>query len=199
MSVEVTAEAAAQRKTTNNLPAAARYVLQRWAAETVKVIKEGLAGRYLNRGTGQLARSVDKVIRRSGEVSEATIGTNVRGKTNDVPYARIQDEGGWIVPRRARALTIPIGGEKGRARDYANLQVIKTASGKVLLVEKVGRSWKVRFLLVRSVKLPATNWFSYPWAEQLGELRYATSAESLWATAAEMAYKSSAPAAAGGE
>ena len=167
---EPSAAAAAQALATRNIPKAVRYILQAWSGDTVKLVKEGLAGRYLNRRSGHLANSVGRRIDKAGDLTTATLGTNVIGRGQDVPYARIQDEGGTIVPKRARALAVPIGGTKGLPRNFPNLVMIRRVGKPPLLIEKVGKAWKLRFVLLRSVTLKATGWWSTPWAEAKADL-----------------------------
>lgn len=172
INADFTSAAAAQRLATQRIPQAVRWILQDWSARTVKNVKEGLAGKYLNRRTGHLANSVGRTIKRDGEHTTATLGTNVAGRVRDVPYARIQDEGGTIVPRRARALTIPIAGTKGVAANFPNLFLVRRVGKPPLLVEKTGKgAWKLRFLLLQQVTLKPTGWWSTPWGEAQAELK----------------------------
>lgn len=171
ISGELTAAGIEKRNATRQIPAAVRYILQGWAGDTVKHVKEGLAGRYLNRKSGHLANAVGKKLVRDGEVTTAWLGTNVAGKSRDVPYARIQDEGGTIVPRRAGALAVPIPPTKGLPRNYQNLVMIRRVGKPPLLVEKRARSWKLRFVLLQKVTLKPTRWWTNPWAEMKAVLR----------------------------
>lgn len=182
-----TAAAATQRQATARIPDAVRYILQGWAGDTVKHIKEGLAGRYLNRRSGHLANAVGKLLARSGEISTATIGTNVIGKRYDVPYAWTQDKGGTIVPKRARALAVPIGGTKGLPRNFPNLTLIRRPGKPPLLVEITPKGgWKLRFVLLQSVTLKATGWWSTPWAEMKAVLRRRLRDDAILQVAAKL-------------
>jgi hypothetical protein len=184
---DVTAAAAAQALATRKIPAAVRYILQTWSADTVKLVKEGLAGRYLYRRTGHLANSVGRVITRKGDLSTATIGTNVQGRTKDVPYARIQDEGGVIRPRNARALAVPIAGTKGVPANFPNLFMVRRVGKPPLLVERTGKgAWRLRFVLLQRVTIKPTGWWTTPWTEATDELGKLYLAENVFAVAARL-------------
>ena len=188
INADFTSAAAAQRLATQRIPQAVRWILQDWSARTVKNVKEGLAGKYLNRKTGHLANSVGRAIKRDGEHTTLTIGTNVTGRTRDVPYARIQDEGGTIVPRRARALTIPVAGTKGVAANFPNMFLLKRPGKPPLLVEKTAKgALKLRFVLVSQVTLKATGWWSIPWAEAQAELKGLYLPENVLRVAGQLA------------
>ena len=170
---------------------ASRRVASRWAANTVKAIKEGLTGRILHVRSGKLRRIIGMKVTSDGPHHEIAIGTNVGAVKADVVYARIHEEGGWIYPRNARALTIPLAGTKGLARNFPNMFIIKPVTGHALLCQrtgKSGRSWRARFMLVGSVKMPARHWFTIPLTEQQPELRMMMSDEYLYAEAMAMAY-----------
>lgn len=191
MNVTIKVDLEGQRQksaTLRRLPAAQRVVLQRWAADTVKAIRQNLRGRFLSVRTGNLWRSVGRRFQRSGDISMVTVGTNVSGKAYDVPYARIQDEGGWVVAKK-RFLTIPLAGYKGVAanvpRDKAFF--LRTASNNLLLCERTGkRAWKARFMLVRSVKIPASHWFTQSILE--ADVAAAMQPDAVWAEASRAAF-----------
>jgi hypothetical protein len=177
-----------QRKKTatlKRLPEAQRRLIQSWAADTVKAIRQNLRGRFLKVGTGKLWRSVGRKFTRRGEASEVVIGTNVSGATLDVPYALAHDEGATVVPKTKQWLTIPLGGYKGTAANIPKDKsfFLRTVTGNLLLCEKTGKTgkaWKARFLLVKSVRLPARRWFTKSLREQMPALREAMSSERIW-------------------
>jgi len=149
-------------------PQAARKCLQKWGSETVLVLKRSAAGmKGSGRKSGQLARAVG--MKMAGNV--LTVGTNVQKQT-DVKYARIQDEGGDIVPRTKKFLTVPFPGVKGRATDYKGQSFfITTKSGALLLCMKSGKGkLKPLFFLTKHVRIQPSHWFSRPMFEQLPEL-----------------------------
>jgi hypothetical protein len=189
-----TAQGAAKHNTTRALPKAVRYILQGWAGDTVKHVKEGLAGRYLNRRSGHLANAVGKRLDRSGEVTTAYLGTNVAGKVKDVPYAKIQDEGGTIVPRRARALAVPIPPTKGLPRNFPNLTMIRRVGKPPLLVEITPKgAWKIRFVLLQSVTLKPSRWWSNPWDEMKAVLRRRMDDDQVLAVAEKLSRAGAGP------
>jgi hypothetical protein len=177
-----------QRKksaTLRGLPNAQRRLIQSWAADTVKAIRQDLRGRFLNVKTGKLWRSIGRKFTRRGEASEVVIGTNVTGKEYDVPYASAHEEGATIVPRNKQWLTIPLAGYKGTARNIPKDKsfFLRTVTGNLLLCEKTGKTgkaWKARFMLVKSVRLPARRWFTKSLREQMPALREAMSSERIW-------------------
>jgi len=189
----------ARRKTEilKGLPNAQRVLLQSWAADTVKVIRQNIRGRFLEAKTGKLWRSIGRRFTRKGEISEVVIGTNVAGKDFDVPYASAHEEGYDITPKTKQWLTIPLGGYKGTARNIPEDKsfFLRTASGELLLCEKTGktgRAWKARFLLVKHVRIPARRWFSKSLREQMPELREMMTPEYIWKEAEQTPGKAEA-------
>ena len=102
-------------------------------------------------------------------------------------YAKIQEFGGRIVPKKAKFLAVPVGVAGQRAARDAKgdlrslqLRVQRTASGKLLLVRDVGgrhAKTEILFVLVKSVTLPARPYFRPSIAEHsaalVDGLRYA--------------------------
>jgi len=79
----------------------------REAAEiATHVIRTKLSGQLLNRRTGQLAQGMVGMAHRSGGVPGLKVGV-LRGPARN--YAHIQEEGGTIRPKTAKALAIPQG------------------------------------------------------------------------------------------
>jgi len=168
-------------------PQAARKCLQRWGSETVLVLKRSAGGMKGSRGgrkSGQLARAVG--MKMTGNV--LTVGTNVQKQT-DVKYAKIQDEGGDIVPRTKKFLTIPFPGVKGRATDYKGQSFfITTKSGALLLCMKKGKTGiKPLFLLTKWVRIKPSHWFSRPMFEQMPALNQYMDPDFVYDVAANMA------------
>lgn len=103
-----------------------------------KAVMEKLPG-----GTSQLARSfVANVgfIRSTGDVISART-------FSPLPYAGIQDKGGTIRPKTARALAVPLTNEaqKRWPRDWSREQLkLVVLKGKALLVERLGKGKMAR-------------------------------------------------------
>jgi len=81
-------------------------------------------------------------------------------------YAAIQNYGGVITPKRARALAVPISAEAKRStspRDMADLTFIPRKGRPPLLARLIGRGksarLQVHWVLVSSVTIRATHWF----------------------------------------
>jgi phage gpG-like protein len=108
--------------------------------------------------TGRLRNSIQ--INRDGlkkNPPSARVGTNV-------VYARIQEYGGRITPKKARALAIPIGveGKKAQRRGplrSQNLVLIKSKRGNMLLARVDGKKITPVFVLKQSVTLPPRPYF----------------------------------------
>ena len=87
-----------------------KEALDRWGATVLDArVQENLAGRALNRRTGQLANRTRIFTgfapQRTGSGSTAV---KVEVQSVDVPYARIQEFGGTIRPREKQFLTVPL-------------------------------------------------------------------------------------------
>lgn len=88
----------------------------------------------------------------------------LRAGEREVPYARIQEFGGTIRPRRSRYLAVPLpnaktpGGDKRFAspRDVPNLFVITGKSGNPVMMQRVGKQARPMFVLLKQVTIPAT-------------------------------------------
>jgi len=162
--------ALAKTATLQKTPQAARKCLQKWGAETVLVLMRSAAGlnKTQHKGGGALARSVQMKM----DGNTLIVGTNVKKKGASEKYARIQDEGGDIVPRTKKFLTVPFPGVKDRATDYKGQSFfITTKSGALLLCMKKGKSGlKPLFFLTKHVRIQPSHWFSRPMFEQLPEL-----------------------------
>jgi len=151
-----------------NLSRAAKANLTDFSKDAVQALKQSAANmKKTPHKTGQLARSIGFLLAAAGAGWKSTIGTGL-GNVHNVKYARILDQGGTILPRRRKALTIPLGGTQGVAANFPDAFLMKTKTGKCILAEETGRGRiKALFLLVRSVQIPAFAWFSSVWEWKL--------------------------------
>ena len=142
-----------------------------WSAKTVQRIKRNLRGGVLKVGTGHLWRNVGFKVRSDTKVIKSEIGTGIPPQKT-VKYAKIQEKGGKIRPKKAKMLTIPLPGIKGTAANYPNSFIIKSKKGNVLIVERKGKKGlKPLFVLKKEVKIPASHWLSGSIKEQEPLLR----------------------------
>jgi len=77
---------------------------------------------------------------------------------SSAPYARIIEEGGLITPKRARYLSIPIGGDAKRLagpRSDGKLFVLRMRDGRLFLARRDGKTIDIRWRLVSSVRRKA--------------------------------------------
>jgi hypothetical protein len=161
------------------LAKASAYQLTIWGKDALRAV---VTASILNTRSGQLMRNVGMLVS-PGPPLTATLGTGV-GPAKSVVYARIQEEGGVIKPKNAKALTIPLAGVKGRAANYADLFIKKTVTGHVLLCQRnPKRGFRALFLLVPQVTIPARHWFSRPLSAMRPELDRMLSSEELWRVA----------------
>lgn len=104
-------------------------------------------------GSGELARSflpARFVKTKSGELGA--------GAVSDVPYARIQDEGGTITPSKMTYLSIPVSSEaKNRwPRDWPaeKLFAFRSKNGNLLLAERTTRGKPtIHYVLKKSIEV----------------------------------------------
>jgi phage gpG-like protein len=161
------------------LPFLLRKRLTAWAAETTKMAKVNVRGKYLNVRTGQLWRNIAfKLVESSEGTVGVAIGTGPDVGTNPVAYASIHEHGGTITPKKGKYLTLPFPGVKGTVRNFGSfgkggdLFVITSKKGNKIIAM---RRWKkVRggenyrqtqkfiplFLLKKEVHIPARHWLS---------------------------------------
>ena len=120
-----------------------------WLAclEVTAQAKLNLAGRSRS---GQLMKSIHSDIKKTMTDIVGKVGTNLI-------YARIQELGGTITPKRARALTIPLraaltgrGVARGKARDFINTFIAKS-----IIFQRVGKDIIPLFKLARRVQIRA--------------------------------------------
>ena len=100
--------------------------------------------------------------------STPTGAIGVPANTPAAAWARIQEEGGTIYPKRAKALAVPISDEaKGYSspRDMPDLQLIPRKGKPPLLVRELSKrgdviGFELHWVLVPSVTILATHWLS---------------------------------------
>lgn len=166
-----------KRRKNQNLTRAFQYQLQGWTGRTIKHIIRRISGPILKTRTGQLRRSVAGKASSHGTIAESTVGSGIFGR-KAVKYAKVLEKGsgylpgGKIRPKRAKALTIPLPGVKGKASNYPNAFLIKSKAGNTLLVERRGAEGiRPLFVLKKSVKIPAFHWLSDPIKEMTPDLK----------------------------
>jgi phage gpG-like protein len=143
------------------LPFLLRKRLTAWAAETTKMAKVNVRGKYLNVRTGQLWRNIAfKLVESSEGTVGVAIGTGPDVGTNPVKYASIHEHGGTITAKRTKYLTIPFPGVKGVARNFDNTFVITSKTGKKIMFQRMGKKIRPLFTLRKEVKIPARHWLS---------------------------------------
>lgn len=150
------------RKNVRRSIAASAIILQ---TETKNQLNKGASppssapGSPPHKLTGALGQSIQTDLR---GIREKNPRVRVGPSLFRVPYARIQELGGTIIPKKGRALAVPIGaaGRKA-ARDAGgslrslNLIFIPRKGQAPLLAKKVGKRIKPLFILLKSVTLPA--------------------------------------------
>lgn len=113
-------------------------------------------------GRGGLARSYVATILKPTKKGELRAGA-----VSSLVYAKIQNEGGRVTAKAARALTIPLTHEARRAsqvgrtaREFPTPLALIWPKGKSTgwLVEKQRRKSIMHYLLTRSVKIPGTRY-----------------------------------------
>lgn len=189
------------------LPKAQKHILAQFLNDKVQMLKRRAASMQKtvrNKGTksAQMSRNIDYTMKGSPELTVATIGTGV-GKANHVKYADIQDKGGPVRAKKANFtiqnikgkptfgpyLTVPLPGTRGSMKDYKGSFVIRTKSGKLLVVQGKGKGGGFRplFVLKYEVNIPASHWFSGIMDGSEEELMKLMSAEHQLKTAEGMA------------
>lgn len=104
----------------------------------------------LRRGKGQLAASIQK----AEKAQLVEVGTNV-------VYAAIQEKGGTIRPKSAKALAVPVHPDARKAkgpRDFDDLTMIQRSGHAPVLVRSAGKRkarTDIMYVLLKSVTLPA--------------------------------------------
>jgi hypothetical protein len=120
---------------------------------TGHIKKNKLSGQLLKVRTGTLRRSIEQRSRARGKKITGTIGSRL-------PYAKIQEEGGTVRPKKGQYLTIPTqfaktaaGVVRGGARSFANTFIQRSKRGNLLIFQKTGDGIIPLFLLVKSVRI----------------------------------------------
>lgn len=182
-----------------NVPRAFFKNTEAWASATIRYIKLSYkGGNVFKRPPKEINERLGmKVVRTGADAAEILLGTGEYVGRQEVVYARIQEEGGWIFPRKAKALAIPFPGVKGVPANYRSSSWIigkQNGANVGMIVTVTGKRGKLKplFLLRKSVKLPARHWFSRPIAEQMPALADAISSDGIWARAAQMGYQRTA-------
>lgn len=80
------------------------------------------------------------IVGKTKIVGSDKIVTGLQVDLNRVPYARIQEFGGEVTPKKAKFLTIPFPGIKGFARDFKNTFFKKSANGNLILFQNLGKT-----------------------------------------------------------
>jgi hypothetical protein len=117
----------------------------------------GTTGNSLSRRSGDLVASLKaaaQVIGSDMSSLHATLG--------GVFYARIQEEGGTIVPKKAKYLTIPLPAalnangtpKKQKARDWDKTFIIESKKGNLLIVRREGKALTPLYVLKTQVYIP---------------------------------------------
>lgn len=153
-------ETLVQARRTRVLPVM-QTVMRDTALATIADIKIRMrGGQGTNRvRSGRLRNSLGQIT----SISSQTIKT-LLGSTG-VIYAKTQEFGGTITPKKAQYLAIPLNAAKTKAgvsrysspRDIPGLFFMKSKAGKPLLVKRVGKG-KIQpmFVLLKSVTLKPT-------------------------------------------
>jgi len=158
MKIKVDVTKYKKRRKKEDMSKAIHYQLQKWTGQTVKRVIRNISGPILKTRSAQLRRSVTGRTF-IGRFIKAIIGSGIFGR-RAVKYARIHELGGKIRPKRAKMLTIPLPGVKGRAANYPDAFIIRSKKGNLLIVEKSGLGIKPLFALKSEVDIPARHWLS---------------------------------------
>jgi hypothetical protein len=159
--------------------------MQRWGPLAINEVK-ALGSQRFKSPKGNLLSALGFNTTQTKAGGEILVGTGVRGRKS-IPYAHIQDVGGRIEPKTKQYLTIPLGGTRGRAADYKDTFFIETKSGKLFLAQRSGAGAfkrqttkgqrvggsdvRLLFLLVKSVTLPGSSYFTDAMATAVIRLR----------------------------
>jgi len=141
---EMTPEGLRKRAAMKGIPAAQRYQLTRWLADTVRDAMRSAAGMQKagkTHKTSQMGRNVGMDVQGDYGNYTGMVGTGVGG-TQSVKYARIQDKGGTTHPRVT---------PKMRRFFWAKFHESKDDKFKWMALTKKQRL---------DVKIPESKWFS---------------------------------------
>ena len=124
--------------------------LKKTAARLNKTSSAG----YINRKTGELAQSITRSgITTNGREMSGRVGTNRA-------YARLQEEGGVVTPKSAKALTIPIPGRNFGSASMLRSQGNTFVRNDIVFLRQGPEEAIPVFTLRRSVNIPASRWLS---------------------------------------
>lgn len=118
----------------------------------------GTTATSLSRRSGALMDSIIKSVRVEGTTFDAISGRI----GSDLKYARIQELGGTITPKRAKFLTIPLPAAldssgcplKSKARDWPNTFCARSKAGNLLIFQRRGKMIVPLYVLRTSVTIP---------------------------------------------
>ena len=118
------------------------------------------ATRLLRVRTGLLRNSIRGIVTQVGTGATGFVVTLRAGNDRNVKYARIQELGGTIRPRRSRYLAVPqdpgpaltgAGVQRYQSpRQVPGLRVVPSGAGRLRLVDDDGRTW---YHLVKQVRI----------------------------------------------
>lgn len=123
----------------------------------------------MRRRTGRLAASIAGVVRNPADGVELVLSAGGGNGRRSVAYARIQEEGGTVRPRRGQYLAIPLPGAltaagalrgrfavPGGLRNVPGLYFRRSKAGRPMLFDQ--KTGLPMFVLVRQVRLPARRY-----------------------------------------
>lgn len=176
------------------LPRAFERQVNKWAAMTIKHIKERIRGGqgFFKREPKELAQRLDyRAIKEGDGKMMVVLGSGKYVGRKEVVYAAIQEYGGVVVPKKRKVLTIPFPGVRHSANMYREFGsfIIRTKEGKGIIAMEVGKRARLKplFLLSRRAVLPPRRWWSKSLGEMKGKLEEMISDEEVWVRALEMA------------
>lgn len=146
------------------IPLATGVQLTKFSGQAIKSLKRAVSGGILKTRSGHLIRNIGHKLSAGSDRYELSLGTGV-GATSSVKYARIHDQPKGskttVKAKNVKYLTIPFPGVKGRARNFSDTFVIKSASGNLIIAQRKGKhGLKPLFLLKASVDIPGRYWFT---------------------------------------
>lgn len=143
---------------------------ERATGKVASALRMNLSNRIMRRRTGQLANSIQNVVKMGPVGIEGTIGSGVRtGKR--LPYANIHETGKPLIrPKNKKFLTIPTKYNQTRAgvmRKSAPRVIDedggffkRSKSGNLMLFAKQGKEIIPMFVLKTVVRIPARRYLS---------------------------------------
>lgn len=166
MSIQITNDAtkklaAKYARGSNEVVPMMRTVMSRTAMAATADLKQRMrgGGDSVKTRSGRLRNSMGEETKADGSIIKTLIGSM------GVIYARIQEFGGLIKPKRGKYLAIPLAAAKTGAgvpryaspRDVPDLVFLRSKKGNPILAKKVGKGKRARlvpmFVLVTSVTL----------------------------------------------